>query len=289
MREKYEKIIALDFDGCVVTNKYPDIGEPVEKNIRKIKYEIDRGAKVILWTCRVGEKLKTAVDFCKKQGIRLDAVNENLPEVIAQYGSDCRKIFADEYWDDKAIPMSEKDIGEFSDGYHTFNDLYNQRRSLSIALFNTYRHQSWKSRKHSDGQLCFGGGWFIVGIETPCGPYTYHYEDVYWSNFECKELEVAPEWDGHTDKDVVRLETLSTHNFWIPITERLPEAPYYDWVLVKCLMKPEDWFGVPHIAELRDGVWYAQELERPMEETLGIKITHWCPLPGDIINQGVIK
>lgn len=110
MREKYEKIIALDFDGCVVTNKYPDIGEPVEKNILKIKYEIDRGAKVILWTCRVGEKLKAAVDFCKKQGIRLDAVNENLPEVIAQYGSDCRKIFADEYWDDKAIHMSAEEV-----------------------------------------------------------------------------------------------------------------------------------------------------------------------------------
>ena len=321
MSEKNSKIIALDFDGCIVTNKYPEIGKPIEKNIKKIKEEIANGARVILWTNRVDEYLDAAVNFCNDHDIRLEAVNENLPEIITEFGgSNTRKIFANEYWDDRAVWMSEydslsktptaelvmelqkrpangfhhvlqmQDVGNFSDGYHTFNDLYAQRRSLSITLFNTYRHQSWKSRKHSDGQFCFGGGWFIVGIDTPAGQYTYHYEDMYWNNFECKELDMAPEWDGHTDKDVIRLETLSTHNFWIPVAERLPEAPYYDWVLVKCQMMPEAWYGVPHIAELRNGIWYGQNLgDRPLEETLSIKITHWCPLPGDLVNQEVIK
>lgn len=202
------KIIALDFDGCVVTNKYPEIGEPIEKNIQKIKYEIDLGAKVILWTCRVGEMLEAAVKFCKDNDIRLHAVNENIPEIVESFGSDCRKIFANEYWDDRAVWMSEYDIGTFSNGYHTFDDLYEQRLVLSAALFNVYKDKAWKSRKHSDGQPCFCGEYFIVGIDTPLGPYTYHYENCHWDMFNCKELDMAPEWDGHTDKDVHRLMSL---------------------------------------------------------------------------------
>jgi len=202
------KIIALDFDGTLVQNKYPEVGEPIMKNVKKIKEEIAKGARVILWTNRVDEYLQAAVDFCNDQGIRLEAVNENLPEVIAEFGGNPRKIFANEYWDDRAVNMSEKDIGEFSDGYHTFNDLYKQRLYLSAALFNSYKGRAWKSRKHSDGQPCFCGEYFIVGIDTPLGPYTYHYENCHWDMFNCKELDIAPEWDGHTDKDVHRLDSL---------------------------------------------------------------------------------
>jgi len=206
--KKYPKIIALDFDGCVVTDKYPEIGEPIEKNIKKIKEEIAAGTIVILWTGRVNEYLQAAINVCKEHEIHLDAVNENVPWVVEEFGNDSRKIFANEYWDDRAVLMSEKDISEFSDGYHTFNDLYMQRRVLSATLFNSYKEWAWKSRKHSDGQSCFGGGWFIVGIDTGLGQYSYHYEDRYWDMFDCKELDVAPEWDGHTDKDVYRLASL---------------------------------------------------------------------------------
>lgn len=100
------------------------------------------------------------------------------------------------------------DIGEVSDGYHTFNSLYRQRCVLFAALVKAYKDKAWKSRRHSDGELCFGGGWFIVGIETLEGQYTYHYENKDWNLFECAEVETAPEWDGHTDEDVERLLTL---------------------------------------------------------------------------------
>ena len=210
-----QKIIALDFDGTLVKNIYPEIGEPIMKNIDRIKEEIAKGAKVILWTCRVGKYLEDAVKFCKGYGIHLDAVNENLPDVIEVFGSDCRKIFANEYWDDRAVYMSEKDIGEFSDGYHTFNDLYEQRLCLSAALFNTYKERAWKSWRHSDGEPCFDGECFIVGIETPFGPYTYHYKDTWWDMFKCKEVDKAPEWDGHTSKDAIRLLSL-TAGYYIP-------------------------------------------------------------------------
>lgn len=101
------------------------------------------------------------------------------------------------------------DRGEVSDGYHTFNDLYDERRVLSAALFNMYSGECWKSRCHSDGKPCFDGGWFIVGINTPAGPYTYHYEDKYWDLFNVKVFDTAPEWDGHTEKDRDRLLSIA--------------------------------------------------------------------------------
>ena len=101
------KIIALDFDGTLVTHKYPHLGSPILKNIEKIKQEIQGGAKVILWTCRTGKALKEAVSFCEQYDIKLDAVNENLPEMIGYFGGDSRKILANEYWDDKAVCIGE--------------------------------------------------------------------------------------------------------------------------------------------------------------------------------------
>lgn len=100
------------------------------------------------------------------------------------------------------------DIGELSDGFHTFDSLYYQRAILFATIVNTYKELAWKSKKHEDGQFCFGGGWFIVGIDTPNGFYTYHYEMEYWDLFDCKELPRAKHWDGHTDKDVTRLLSL---------------------------------------------------------------------------------
>lgn len=102
-----------------------------------------------------------------------------------------------------------EDIGDLSDGFHTFNSLYHQRAVLFAALVKTYKNMSWKTRKHEDGEPCFGGGWFLVCIETPQGNYSYHYEDKYWDMFECEEIEVAKPFDGHTDKDVERLLSLN--------------------------------------------------------------------------------
>lgn len=98
-----KKIIAVDFDGCLVTDKYPEIGDPIYKNIKALKKEINKGTRVILWTCRVGDYLKEAIKFCEENGIKLDAVNENLPEIIKMFSEESRKIFAHEYWDDRAV------------------------------------------------------------------------------------------------------------------------------------------------------------------------------------------
>ena len=94
-----------------------------------------------------------------------------------------------------------EDIGELSDGFHTFNSLYEQRMILFAALVKAYKDKAWKSYRHEDGEYCFGGGWFIVGIDTPEGSYTYHYENRYWDMFDCVDLPRAKHWDGHTEAD----------------------------------------------------------------------------------------
>lgn len=75
------------------------------------------------------------------------------------------------------------------------------------------------------------------------------------------------------------IESLLNSQTWIPVTERLPEKPTYDWVLVQVKLIPEDWYGVPHVAELRGRDWYISQLDGPLEETCGVKVTHWMPLP----------
>lgn len=98
--------------------------------------------------------------------------------------------------------------GETSDGYHTFNELYHHRAVLFSVIVRDHPELAWKSKMHHDGTMY--DEMFIVGIETPQGQATYHYDiEPYWEMFGCKELERAPEWDGHTpDQAIERIATL---------------------------------------------------------------------------------
>jgi hypothetical protein len=94
--------------------------------------------------------------------------------------------------------------GEASDGYHTHRELYEYR-----MLYNAHAAHGWvsagvpvvKSRRHSDGEPCFGGGWFIVVAELPTGQVSNHYRDEHWDLFNVPEAEIPPVYDGHTPAD----------------------------------------------------------------------------------------
>lgn len=90
--------------------------------------------------------------------------------------------------------------GNTSDGFHTFNELYEHRHALFAVICATY--PSWKSKLHDDGSMF--EGWFIAGVNTAEGHATYHMPLSWWDRFRCEELERAPEWDGHTPADVIR-------------------------------------------------------------------------------------
>lgn len=99
------------------------------------------------------------------------------------------------------MSTAKHDTGQISDGYHTFDELYRYR-----MLYHAWAVKAWlhagcpvvKSKRHHDGEPCFGGGWFIVSAQLPSGQVSNHYEDKYWDLFECLEADRAPEWDGHT-------------------------------------------------------------------------------------------
>ena len=119
------------------------------------------------------------------------------------------------------VEVPESGIGDLSDGYHTFNELYHHRAVLFSVICNSMSDKAWKSKLHDTGDMF--DGMFIVGIETPDGQATYHYDiNPYWDMFKVKELEKAPRWDGHTPTDAInRIANITTkaeevkHGYWI--------------------------------------------------------------------------
>lgn len=105
--------------------------------------------------------------------------------------------------------------GEITDGYHTFDELYEYRMAYNAALFNMLvwngnQYDIHKSRYHYDGKLCFGGGWFIVMANLPSGQVSNHYPMKYWDMFQVPARACAKKWDGHTPIEALqRIEMFS--------------------------------------------------------------------------------
>lgn len=93
-----------------------------------------------------------------------------------------------------------------SDGAHTFGELYYHRMMLFSVLCNQHEDLAWKSWKHDDGSSI--PGFFVVGIRTPEGQFSYHYRAEHWKYFDIEEVEYAPKYDGHTSEDITRLLSL---------------------------------------------------------------------------------
>lgn len=101
-KQLFPPILAVDFDGTIVENKFPDIGKPNYAVIETIHDYKAMGWKIILWSCRTDDMLQNAVNYCKNQfNLDFDAVNDNLPEVQQYFGGNTRKVFANLYWDDR--------------------------------------------------------------------------------------------------------------------------------------------------------------------------------------------
>ena len=102
------KIVAVDFDGTLVEDAFPEIGRENPEMFELCKQLKDQGIRIILWTSRANDNemrnLDRAVEFCRNKGLEFDAVNENIKEVREMFGGDTRKVYADLYIDDKSIP-----------------------------------------------------------------------------------------------------------------------------------------------------------------------------------------
>ncbi len=105
-----------------------------------------------------------------------------------------------------AYVPKENAPGDTSDGSHTFDELYYHRMVLFAAICNQNETYAWKSWFHDDGTMY--DDYFIVGIKTSEGDFSYHYHKDHWDVFKVPVYDRAPKWDGHTSKDVTRLLSL---------------------------------------------------------------------------------
>ena len=95
-------IIAIDFDGTIVEDAYPNIGKPMIFAFETMKKLQSEGHRLILWTYRTDKKLQEAVDFCKQQVLEFYAINKSYPEEEFD-GKISRKINATFFVDDRNI------------------------------------------------------------------------------------------------------------------------------------------------------------------------------------------
>ena len=209
-----------------------------------------------------------------------------MKELIDEMSYDLAECHKD-YWDDAKLytdydTMAQKmvsrgyrripdNIGDFSDGYHTFNELYHHRAVLFSVICNLFPELAWKSKLHDTGDMY--DGMFIVGIETGQGQATYHYDiEPYWDMFKVKELEKAPKWDGHTPSEAIqRIGNIPVAGYrkqeWISVDERLPESRKF---VIVC-----DEYG-----NVGEAYFYKQDrkFEWVDDEEIAFA-THWMPLP----------
>lgn len=98
-------IIAVDFDGILCENRFPEIGAPNYEMVSFVRQLIDKGHEVVLWTSRTGYRLTEAVEWCNDRGLHFCAINENAPSNLAQYLAEyptpSPKVYADLYLEDR--------------------------------------------------------------------------------------------------------------------------------------------------------------------------------------------
>lgn len=103
------------------------------------------------------------------------------------------------------VELQSSDVGDQSDGYHTFNELYEHRNILFISLMKLNPSISWRANNHEDGTMF--DGWFIAGMHLPSGDISYHLPRSEWEELDGYGIPTnrnAPHWDGHSPDDVVK-------------------------------------------------------------------------------------
>lgn len=147
---------------------------------------------------KVGDKIAAAVLSYKRASLRVGVVEKIHPPTPSINQE--RYTIRDEQGNPHIVSAA-RSVPIEADEHHTMKELYEYRMLYNAATVNAWTERgapTFKSYRHNDGELCFGGGWFIVGLLTIEGWVTNHYKDENWDLFDAPEVEFAPEWDGHT-------------------------------------------------------------------------------------------
>lgn len=161
-------------------------------------------------------------EYHRRKGTQMDYNDYLTSDVLEETSKDTdswKKVITGTKRNSDGTP----NMGDVSDGYHTFNELYEHRSILFLALLRSIQDvnefadyeslhifaRPWYSKQHEDGTMF--PGMFIAGMSTDYGSVTYHFDEKYLPLFEKAEIEYldrAPKWDGHTPED--GLEVLKT-------------------------------------------------------------------------------
>ncbi|GCD78151.1 hypothetical protein JCM31826_16330 [Thermaurantimonas aggregans] len=139
MIKKSSKIIAIDFDGTIVEDKYPEIGKPLIFAFETLKKLQADGHRLILWTYRTGSRLEEAVEFCRKHGVEFYAVNKSYPEEKFDERETSRKIHADLFIDDR-------NFGGFPGWGVIYQQLYGPSEDIEEILRKNRSKRSFLSK-----------------------------------------------------------------------------------------------------------------------------------------------
>lgn len=135
-------VIAVDFDGTIVTHRYPDIGDEIPFATETLKMLIKEHHKLILWSVREGKLLQDAIDWCRERGVEFYAVNKDYPEEKVEYNNHfSRKIKADLFIDDR-------NIGGLPDWGQIYQ-MVHEGKTYPQVLNQTIRHKGQAKKKKS--------------------------------------------------------------------------------------------------------------------------------------------
>ena len=138
--------IAIDFDGTIVTHRYPAIGEELPFAIETLKMLIQERHKLILWSVREGKLLDDAVNWCKERGVEFYAVNKDYPEEkIESNNHFSRKIKADIFIDDRNIGGLPDwgQIYRMIQEHKTWQDIIRETKSTHVENYKKEKKRWW--------------------------------------------------------------------------------------------------------------------------------------------------
>ncbi len=133
-------IFGVDFDGTISFGEWPECGPPNRRLIKYLNKRKEKGDKLILWTCREGEDLENAVRFCRDNGLEFDAVNDNIPETIAKYRNNSRKITCDYYIDDRMLKRKIRRTYAFKEMLGRIMERGSYINEINPPICYTYKH-----------------------------------------------------------------------------------------------------------------------------------------------------
>ena len=209
--------VAVDFDGTLCVSEWPKIGRPHQAIIDKLIQLQRCGINTILWTCREGDSLQEAVDWCERHGLRFTSVNANTPLKLATFQVDSRKVGAEEYWDDKCFLLRD---GRFWDDdtpprVMTQEEIASVRREDWLWIERRILPERDPDLYHLRVDAVSGEPWFgdpmykIIYFDTPFSSmtkHTYTYGESWraWTAMPSDLIRAstpwkAPEKEGVTD------------------------------------------------------------------------------------------